>query len=158
MPDDVPCPEPDGGWPAEGPGSNLPQDEQAALERYLSGGQDRGLWLALRRPSAGRLSLVVGVHDDAEREQAQRLLGPALGDRLCLPTVRTTLADVRAVEADPLLQAGPGLVFSSGRGVAASGEATHSVGVTLVTPQLRAAADRHPDGMVVFEPTLLWKG
>lgn len=154
-PDVVPCPAPDRGWPVEGPGSNLLEDEQASLQRYTAAHPQQLSWLALRRPAAGRLTLVLGVHDDAERADAERLLRPALGARLCLPTVRTAAADLAAVEADPALRAGPGQVFSSGRGVSPAGEVTHSVGVTLVTPELRAAADRHPAGMVVFEPTVM---
>ncbi|MCW2607502.1 MAG: hypothetical protein JWO60_2195, partial [Frankiales bacterium] len=93
-----------------------------------------------------------------DRAEAERLLRPALGDRLCLPTVRTSRAELAALEADPALRAGPGPVFASGTGLTQDSEPEHRVGVLMVTPELRAAADRHRDGLVVFEPTVVAVG
>lgn len=157
-PDRVPCPEPEGGWPAEGPGSNLPEPAERALQDYLQAHPEQQAWLSLLRPATGRLALGVAVHDDAERAEAERLLRPAVGEALCLVDPVTTREELAALDADPALRAGPGEVFSSGTGLADGLEPEHTVGVIMVTPQLRAAADKHRAGLVRFEPTVVRKG
>lgn len=154
--DSVPCPEPADGWPATGPGDNLPAPGERALGAYYALHPDvNDGFLSLLRPSRGKLVLGLAVHSTAERADAERLLRPTLGDGLCLVQATVSRKAVSSAEADPALRVGPGSVaFGSGIGVTDRLEPEFDVSLTMITPELRAAADRHPAGLVHIEATV----
>lgn len=155
-----PCPEPAGGWPAQGPDQNLPPESNQAFTDYLGAHEGSVMFTALLRPTETTVIAGFAVHDDDERAQVERELRPALGDALCVVDARWTQAELDAAREDPDLQLSPfgsdGLVVATGVGPGDGDyvQPHYRVYTLLVSPELRAAADRHPAGLVIFEPAL----
>lgn len=149
---DPPCPAPAGGWPQGPADDNLSAELEAArpvLER-IALGPNR---MALLRPSSTQTLLGLAVPDDATKEQVERELRSAVGDRLCVVVARHTDADVEAVLEDDDLRARYG-VRGSGLALGEDLQAALSVEVLVVTEELVAAMARHPAGLVEAEPAL----
>lgn len=157
-----PCPEPAGGWPDQGQNVRLPPALDRAVADYFQLHPSAAAFSRLLRPTDTTVVASFVVQDDAERAQVERELRPTLGDALCVVDARWSQAELEAAQQDPDLQVktfgSDGLVVQTGTG-AGNGEATdlqphYVMSPLLVTPELRAAADRHPAGLVVFEPVL----
>lgn len=153
-PTDSPCPLPEG-LPPTDLHENL-DHAAAAREEFFRLHPGSDAFSALRRPAPDQVVYALGVQGDAERQDAERLLRPVLGERLCLVDARVTPEQVEAAVNDPAFAVGPGpdLAFGAGQGISDDGTLTpiYRVDVVMVTEQLRAAADAHPEGLVEFHP------
>ncbi len=151
-----PCPEPSGGWPAEGPGHNLPEVQMQTVFDYLDAHPTP--FVSFQRPTTSTAIIGFAVRDDAERDAVETALRPTLGDALCVVDARRTEAELEAARQDPVLDPTP--PGSEGQGYGGSmvlGDDLQGrvvVRTIWVTPDQRAAADRYPAGLVVFEPDL----
>lgn len=145
-----PCPEPSGGWPQ----GNLTPEGGKVFNTYVGTHQEQVSWLRLLKPTESSQIMVLSVQDDDERAEAERLLRPTLGDALCLLHARVSRAELAAVEQDPDLGL-DGPVYLVGTGQDTDLQPVRTVSTVLVTPELRAAADQHPPGLVVFQPDLV---
>lgn len=150
-----PCPAPAGGWPRTFKGDNI-SEAQPAIEAFLAEHPEAGEFLALFRPGPEQVLLGVAVHTQQARADAERLLRPVVGERLCITDARYTGEQVKQAQQDPALRVGPPPhpIYSSGTGITDDIQPVHQLGVAMITEDLAAAARRHPPGLVVFEPTI----
>lgn len=152
-----PCPLPEGGLPPTDLHDNLGH-ASSALQEFFRAHPGSQPFSALRRPAPDQVLYALAVQDEAEREDAERLLRPVLGERLCLVDARITAEQFQAAVDDPALAVGPGAdrPFAAGQGISNDGTLTpvYRVDVVMVTEELRAAVDAHPDGVVELHPLL----
>lgn len=156
-PSQSPCPLPAGGLPPTDWSDNL-SVASPQLEEFFAAHPDARPFSSLRRPQPDQVVFALGVQDDAERADAERLLRPVLGERLCVVDASVTPAQVEAAQADPAFQVGPGPDRPFGKGLGMADGATLmpqvSVDVVMVTDQLRQAADAYPEGLVQLNPAI----
>lgn len=155
--DQVPCPRPAGGWPASDTvperAGNLPEPGVFAFYDWLDATPGAGSRSMLLHPAPGKAVLAIGADSAAERVDAERSLRPALGDALCIVDTATDHVRLAAARADNRLTGAPG-VWKFGPSLGEKLEQRLSLGVLLITPELREVADRYPAGLVDFEPTI----
>lgn len=149
-PDDVPCPEPDGGWPGLRPDEDL--DVPDGL--HTAPGVTR---LRLARPAPGLGVLVVESYDPAAtRAHLDRLVatGALAAGAFCVRPVRRsgTGADRAFEELRPRMDALQ--VTLLGGGVDADGTPVLHAHVARVLPELADWADRLPADLLHVEPWL----
>ncbi len=115
-------------------------------------------FVAFQRPTQSTAIVGFAVRDDAERDEVEAALPPTLGDALCVVDARRTEAELQAVREDPALDptrpGSPGQGYGSSVTLGDDLQGRVRVTTIWVTPGQRAAADRYPEGLVVFEPDL----
>lgn len=154
-----PCPAPAGGWPSTFKGDNIDEAEPA-MNAFRAEHPESMHFMAFLRPAPEQVVLGVAVQDETARADAERLLRPVLGERLCITKARYTPEQVKQVQEHPALKPGPAPhpIFSSGTGVSDDLQPVHRLGVVMITEELLAVAAEHPDGLVEFEPTVVVMG
>ena len=150
-----PCPAPEGGWPRTFQGDNI-DEAQPGMAAFLAEHPGARDFLAFFRPGPDQVLLGVAVHGEQARADAERLLRPLVGERLCITDARYTPEQVEAARADPALrpEPPPGPVYGSGTGISDDIQPVQSLDVVMITEDLLAAADRHPPGLVAFRPAV----
>lgn len=152
-----PCPLPAGGLPPTDPMDNL-SHASPAMQTFFQAHPASQPFSALRRPEPDQVVFALAVQDQPERQDAERLLRPVLGDRLCIVDALVTPEQLEAATADPALAVGPGAdrPFASGTGISDDGTLTpvRQLDVVMVTEELARAAAAHPAGLVEFRSLL----
>lgn len=151
-----PCPAPAGGWPSTFKGDNI-DAAQPAMSAFLAEHPESREFFAFLRPGPEQVVLGVAVHGRGARADAERLLRPVVNERLCITDARYAAKQVQAVQEDPDLRVGPPPhpIFSSGTGISDDIQPVHILGVVMITEELLAAAAKHPEGLVAFEPAVV---
>lgn len=146
---EVPCPEPEGGWPVTSEGDNM-DAEMATVHQSgrVQVGPDR---FALLRPSTTQAVLGYAVPDEAARVQAQAVLDELVPNRTCVVVARHTEAQIAAVQQVDWMPFGG--VHGYGVGLRAMQAVVH-VWVLVVTEPMAAEAARQPEGLVELIPDL----
>jgi hypothetical protein len=164
-----PCPAPEGGWPRDpglllGPGSEPEGDvnmmaEQPAMDRYLAAHPADVVTRALLRPFADSVLMGVSAVDEEAAARAEQALRPAYGKRLCVVVSRFTREQVTAAQQEIRIGSDEGtrLGVMGGAGEGVSDDAQVEVGydVVMVTDELEARSQKHPQGLLVLRPWLL---
>lgn len=92
------------------------------------------------------------VDGDRVRAASRVVAAPGHAVRLCADAPVRGVGYSRATSPP---RSGAPQVYLSGASLEKGLEPVHRLGVTVVTPGLRAAADRHRAGLVLFEPTVV---
>jgi hypothetical protein len=140
-----PCPPPRGGWPTGGPNENIqvPGDILATLAITS---------VAMFRPSVHQAVLVVAAEEPAE---AETVLRPICGDRLCVVRSRWTARQVEEAGGRLREQMSAWLIYGTGQSVSEDGQAVVTAELTRVLPTLARWADTVAEGLLSLTPWLV---
>lgn len=162
---DPPCPDPEGGWPRDasilrGPGYEPEGDanmeaERPALDAHRAAHPEQYVDIALLRPFPDSVLLGVITPDEAARAAVEEALRPAYGERLCVVVSRFTTEQLAAAARDVGVDVERGIYAGTERHLGDDLQLSVRYDVVMVTEELQAAVDRHPDGMVVLDPWLV---
>jgi hypothetical protein len=100
VPTPSPCPLPEGGLPRTDIMENLTH-ASPAIEEFCRAHPGLRPFSALRRPEPDQVVFALAVQDDQERQDAERLLMPILGEHLCVIDARVTPEQVEAAATEP---------------------------------------------------------
>lgn len=160
---EVPCEEPDGGWPMPDPGLTSNENLQAAIRAAETETDSAGAWIDyLTEPTSERemeaegsnIVLVLSFTGDAERHESEAR--QHWGGALCIwihERTQRELGEIQSALGDPWIKEMGIETTWSDRDVTTG---IVSVGVIVTTPAFEAElARRHGEGVVRVVPALI---